>query len=147
MIERNLSETDGQQLHAQEAEILKQYQKAAEGYLPAFAEKGCTLDISLQWSNSRKKIWSLTPLPLENQYECAVCGVLRKDGKEVRIPGEDGEADYYPLGRSWVISDVSRKWAKLRVVVWPEVDSDFSQDMACFLEQLEKKPFYASDDF
>ncbi len=97
MIKRKLSKNNGMYIHEQEEKILNEYKKAAEIYLPAIEEIKCTLQISLGWSNIAKNIWSASPILPQNRYECFVYCVIQKEGKEVRVPGEDGEADYYPL--------------------------------------------------
>lgn len=60
-----------------------------------------------------KKEHSASRLPFKNGYECYIYCEVQKDGKEVHIESNDGEADYYALSASWIISSIERSFLKL----------------------------------
>lgn len=61
-------------------------------------------------------------------YECYIYCEVQKDGKEVHIESNDGEADYYALSASWIISSIERSFFKINVSLCSATD-DIENDM------------------
>lgn len=119
-----------------ETEMFAKYKKAVAPYLHLFHELGCELKLELGWANPIRKIWSDKPIALINGYECSVCCSVEKEGKELRIESKDGEADYYVLGTSWMVSSVCRKFLSLKLSLYESVD-EVDADLMEFLSQLK----------
>lgn len=136
MIEFVVAEEKCEKIKYFEAEMFAKYKKIVNSYLPLFLEKGCTLKLELEWANPIRKIWSANRLPLKNGYVCHVYCIVEKDGKEIKIKSDDGEADYYTLGTSWMISSIYRRFHKLNISLYPSVD-DADIDLNVFLSQIK----------
>ena len=136
MIEFNVSQEMCNKVRHFETEMLNKYANAIYPYLPLFNKIGYELKVELGWYNSLQKTWSAKGLPLKNGYECRIYCLVEKDGKEVQIESNDGEADYYPLITSWMISSVYRKFHKLKISTYAKVD-DVEADINEFLSELK----------
>lgn len=67
-----------------------------------------------------------------NGYQCYVYCVVQKDDNYVCIASIDGEADYYTLSTTWMISSIFRKIYKLYVTLYVNMDSvDADLDGSC----------------
>ena len=118
-----------------EAEMLEKHKKLAIPYLPRFDVLGYELEIVLGWANLNRKTWSYNRLPIVNGYECFVYCLVKKDGEEVHVASKDGEADYYVLEKSWMISYVHRCFHKLKISLYESVD-EVDADLNDLLLQL-----------
>lgn len=136
MIEYSVSQEMCNEMQDFEAKMLNRYLDIIRPYFMLFNKMGYELKIELGWANYLQKTWSSKRLPLKNGYECYVYCSVEKDGAEVRIKGSDGEADYYPLITSWMISSVSRKFHRLKVSTYTKVD-DVEADINIFLSELK----------
>lgn len=136
MIEYNVSWEACNKMQDFEMEMLNRYIDIIRPYFTVFNKMGYELKVELGWVNFLQKTWSSKRLPLKNGYECYVYCLVEKDGEEVRIQSSDGEADYYPLITSWMISSVSRKCHRLKVSVYTNVD-DVEADINEFLLELK----------
>lgn len=135
VIEYNVSREVCNEIQDFETEMLNRYIDIIHPYFTAINKMGYELKVELGWANFLQKTWSSERLPLENGYECYVYCLVKKDGEEVCIKSSDGEADYYPLITSWMVSSVSRKWHRLKVSVYTNVD-DVESDIDKFLFAL-----------
>lgn len=118
-----------------ETKMFAKYKEAIVSYAPLFNKEGCELKLELGWSNFIRETWSANRIPLRNGYRCYIYCLVEKGGEEVRIKSDDGEADYYPMETSWMISAVSRRFHKLKVSLCEDLD-DVDTDMKALLSQL-----------
>lgn len=118
-----------------ENKMFAEYEQAIAPYALLFDAVGCELKLVLGWCNHIRKTWSANRIPLRNGYECYVYCLVEKGGKEVRIKSCDGEADYYPMETEWMVSSVSRRFHKLKVSLYKDLD-DIDADMKNLLSQL-----------
>lgn len=51
-----------------------------------------------------------------------MCCEVQKDGKEVRVKSIDGEAEYYSLSATWMVSSIERKFFKTKVSLYSDID-------------------------
>lgn len=137
--ENNNSKGNQDQLYSFEKAMIEEYRTVINPYSQLFDELGYELKIELGWINSLKKEWSKQPLPIKNGYECYVYCIVEKNGRIVQIKSNDGEADYYSLIASWMISSVVRHFQKLVVKTYPRMDDDVADNLNGFLLQLRNK--------
>lgn len=136
MIEYNATREACNKMQDFETEMLNKYIDIIRPYFMVFNKMGYELNVELGWVNFLQKIWSSKRLPLKNGYECYVYCLVKKDGEEVRIKSDDGEADYYPLITSWMISSISRKWFNLKISIYTNLD-DVEAEIDEFLLELK----------
>jgi len=136
VIEHSISREICNKMQDFEMEMLNKYTNTVSPYFSIFNKMGYELKVELGWLNLFQKTWSAKRLPLTNGYECYVYCLVKKDGKEVRIKSSDGEADYYPLITSWMISCAYRRFHKLKVTTYEDID-DVEVDINEFLEKLK----------
>ena len=137
MIEFVISGEEADAIKCFETEMFRKYKDIVDLYVPLFNKSECTLKLELGWVNSLRKTWSADGLPLTNGYECYVYCIIEKNGKEVHIKSDDGEADYYVLETSWMISLICRRFHKLRVSLFYASVSDVDNDLKQLLSQLK----------
>lgn len=137
MIEFVIAGEEAEEIKCFETEMFKKYKEIVDLYVPLFYKSECTLKLELGWTNSLRKTWSAEGLPLINGYECCVYCIIEKNGKEVHIKSDDGEADYYVLEASWMISLVCRRFHKLRVSLFYESVNNVDNDLKHLLSQLK----------
>ena len=141
MIEFEITGERANKIRCFEYEVFKKYQEAAKQYLPFIHEHGCELHFELGWSNRLRKEWSPDGLPMKNDYSgCVYCGIER-NGEIVRMESNDGEADYYLLDCTWTISQIYRRFGKLRVLLFADIDDDMDTDMKEMLSALQNMTF------
>ena len=102
--------------------MLEKYSKIISGYSSLFDQYDCSLDVELFWSDSVSEKNSNFRLPFHIGYTCYVCCEVLRDGKEVKVKSNDGEADYYSLSASWVVSSIDRKFFKTKVTLYRDAD-------------------------
>ena len=54
--------------------------------------------------------------------------VVQRDGKEVQVKRADGEADYYSLSATWMVSSIERSFLKAKASLYSDTD-DIENDM------------------
>ncbi len=135
LMEFIISEEIGHEIISFESKMFDEYKKIANLYCPVFSQYGCTLEMKLGWTNTLHKTWSPNRLRLKNGYECYVYCVVLRNGKEVRIVSNDGEADYYPLSTEWMISSINRHFFKLEISLYTDMN-DIYEELEEFLLQL-----------
>ena len=138
MIEFTVVAEKCKEIQAFESEMLRKYTKTIYPYFSIFAKMGYELKVELGWYNFLDGTWSNKGLPLKNGYECCVYCIVEKAGEIVRIKSNDGEADYYELIKEWSISIVSRKFHKLKVCTFSDVD-EVENDINELLTQLKNQ--------
>lgn len=57
-----------------------------------------------------------------------VCCEVQRDGKEVCVKSIDGEADYYSLSATWMVSSIERNFFRTKVSLYSDSD-DIENDM------------------
>ena len=123
------------QIASHEKQMLALYLEKIKKYRPLFDENGYSLKVGLMWKYFPKETVILQRGRFQNGYQCYVYCVVQKNGKEVCIGSIDGETDYYPLSTAWMISSIFRKFFKLNVELYVNVD-DADKDLNGFLTQL-----------
>lgn len=118
-----------------EDKMLETYSKMINSYSSLFQQYDCFLEVGLFWNNFSKKKRSDHRLPFQNGYSCYIYCVVWKDGKEVHVKSMDGEADYYPLSVSWIVSSIDRRLFKTYVSLYSDTD-DIENDMKEMLRLL-----------
>lgn len=136
MIEHIISGEREKEICDFETKMLAKYREVIGLYTPLFDNVGCELKLELGWNNPIRKIWSSNRIPLRNGYECYIYCLVEKGGEEVRIKCNDGEADYYPMETAWMISSVNRRFHKLKVSLYKDLD-DIDTDMNGLLTRLK----------
>lgn len=135
MIELVVNEEREKEICEFETKMFAKYKDAIVSYSPLFNKVGCELKLELGWCNPIRKTWSANRIPFRNGYECYIYCLVEKGGEEVRIKSNDGEADYYPMETAWMISSVNRRFHKLKVSLYKDLD-DVDTDMKSLLSQL-----------
>jgi hypothetical protein len=138
MLEMTYTKQHDEQICRHEESTLIKYEQYLEKFGPVLQEYGCTIKTGLWWTNSLAKSGSYHREELKNGYECYVYFAIEKNGETVRIPSDDGEADYYLLSMSYMISAINRRWWKLNIQLFPDVDEDINSDMNKFISMLCK---------
>lgn len=110
-----------------EEQMFKKYSEIIDEYKNLFKEHDCTLNTCLIWTNSKGESFNNRP-PFKNGYECQIYCEIQRDGKEVHIDSTDGEADYYPLSASWIISSIFSHFFKLKAYLCSATD-DIESDV------------------
>lgn len=123
------------QITSHENHMFAVYLDKIKEYMPFFEENGYSLKADLMWKYFPRNTVILQRGRFQNGYQCYVYCVVQKDGKEVCIGSIDGEADYYPLSAAWMISSIFRKFFKLNVELYANID-DADTDLNDFLTQL-----------
>ena len=119
-----------------EKNMLSLYRKKIKKYMPLFEENGYSLKVGLMWKYFPRDTSILQRENFKNGYQCYVYCVVLKNGKEVRIRSIDGDADYYTLSSSWMISSIFRKFYKLNVELYTYTN-DAEDDLNDFLSQVK----------
>lgn len=115
--------------------MLEKYLKILDSYRTIFEQHNYSLKVGCRWTNFLKKEYSAHRLPFKNGYRCYIYCEVQKDGKEVHIESNDGEADYYALSVSWIISSIERRFFKINVLLSSTTD-DIENDMNRLLQLL-----------
>ena len=123
------------QIVSHESHMLALYIEKVNKYIPLFEENGYSLKVGLMWDSFSKKTITFQRGRFQNGYQCYVYCTVQKDDNDVRIDSIDGEADYYLLSTTWMISSIFRKFYKLNVTLYANTD-DVDTDLNCFLSQL-----------
>ena len=119
-----------------ETKMFAKYKEVIVPYSTLFEKAGCELKLEMGWCNTIRKVWSVNRISLRNGYACYIYCLIEKGGEEVRIKCHDGEADYYPMGKEWMISSVNRRFGKLKITLCEDLD-DVKNDMKDLLLQLK----------
>lgn len=135
MIEFVVDEKRKKEIYVFESKMFAKYKEAIVPYSLMFREKGCELRLELGWYNPIRKIWSANRIPLQNGYGCYIYCLVEKGGEEVCIKSKYNEVDYYPLETEWMISSVNRRFHKLKISLYEDLD-DVDADMKGLLSQL-----------
>lgn len=108
--------------------MLKTYSKISSSYSPLFKQYDCSLKVNLFWIDFSTEKHSIRRLPFHIGYTCYVCCEVRREGKEIQIKSVDGEADYYSLSATWMVSSIERAFFKTEVTLYSDTD-DAENDM------------------
>ena len=95
--------------------MLKTYSKIISTYTSLFEQYDCSLKVRLFWIDFSTERRSNRRLPFRIGYACYVCCEVQRDGKEVQVKSADGEADYYSLSATWMVSSIERSFLKAKV--------------------------------
>lgn len=128
MIKFVYDKSKAQQVINHEDRMLETYSKIISGYSSLFEQFDCSLEVRLFWIDFSTGNHSTDRLPFHIGYECYVCCEVQRDGKEIQINSIDGEADYYSLSATWMVSSIERFFLKARVSLYPDID-DIEDDM------------------
>lgn len=140
MKQLNYSEQLDDQIIEQENEMLSGYTQHIEKYKMKFEELGFTLNVGLFWKYFSKDNIMYQRIGFRNGYECYVYYVVEKDGRPVRISSDDGDADYYELSSSTMISCLTKHGIlKVKIVLFSDIDETVDSDLTGFLELLYSK--------
>lgn len=108
--------------------MLKTYSKIINTYSSLFEQYDCFLEVGLFWIDFSTEKRSDRRLPFHVGYSCYVCCEVQRDGKEVQVKSVDGEADYYSLSATWMVSSIERSSFKAKVSLYSDTD-DIENDM------------------
>lgn len=115
--------------------MLETYSKIISSYSSLFEQYDCSLEVRLFWIDFSTKKHSNRRLPFHIGYACYVCCEVRRNGKEVHVKSIDGEADYYSLSATWMVSSIERNFLKTKVSLYSDTD-DTENDMKELLRLL-----------
>ena len=119
---------NAQQIVNHENIMLETYSKIISSYSPLFEQYDCSLEVRLFWIDFSTEKRSNRRLPFHIGYACYVCCEVQRDGKEVHVKSIDGEADYYSLSATWMVSSIERNFFKTKVSLYSDTD-DTENDM------------------
>ncbi len=125
-----------------EERMLFEYNRIAEKYKEAFDKYQCALKIEMRWYNCmsiKYKSYNYR-IPLTNGYICCIDFSVQKNGEDVKLESEDGEVDYYSLGDSTNISEITWLLVCRRISLSTDTDY-FEEELIDYLETLER--YYA----
>ena len=108
--------------------MLESYSKIISSYSSLFEQYDCSLEVRLFWIDFSTEKRSNRRLPFHIGYACYVCCEVQRDGKEVHVKSIDGEADYYSLSATWMVSSIERNFFKTKVLLYSDTD-DTENDM------------------
>ena len=108
--------------------MLETYSKIISSYSSLFDQYDCSLEVRLFWIDFSTQKRSNRRLPFHIGYACYVCCEVQRDGKEVHVKSIDGEADYYSLSATWMVSSIERNFFKTNVSLYSDTD-DTENDM------------------
>ena len=108
--------------------MLKTYSKIISTYTSLFEQYDCSLKVRLFWIDFSTERRSNRRLPFRIGYACYICCEVQRDGKEVQVKSADGEADYYSLSATWMVSSIERSFLKAKVSLYSDTD-DIENDM------------------
>lgn len=117
-----------QRIISHENIMLETYSKIISRYSSWFEQYDCSLEVRLfgiDFSNEKR---SNRRLPFHIGYACYVCCEVQRDGKEVCVKSIDGEADYYSLSATWMVSSIERNFFRTKVSLYSDSD-DIENDM------------------
>ena len=108
--------------------MLKTYSKIISTYTSLFEQYDCSLKVRLFWIDFSTEKCSDRRLPFHVGYACYVCCEVQRDGKEIQVKSVDGEADFYLLSATWMVSSIERSFLKAKVSLYSDTD-DIENDM------------------
>ena len=120
-----------------ENNMLTLYLEEIKKYIPLFQKKGYSVKVGLMGKYFCGDTVGCLRERFQNGYQCYVYCVIQKDGNEVHIGSVDGEADYYSLSSSWIITSIFRSFFKLNVELYEKADG-VNSDLKNFWLQLKK---------
>ena len=104
-----------QRIISHENIMLETYSKIISRYSSLFEQYDCSLEVRLFWIDFSTEKRSNRRLPFHIGYACYVCCEVQRDGKEVHVKSIDGEADYYSLSATWMVSSIESLQIKSQV--------------------------------
>lgn len=128
MIKFVYDKREAQRIINHEDIMLETYSKIISTYSSLFEQYDCSLEVGLFWNNFFTEERSDYRLPFRTGYACYVCCEVQRGGKEVRVKSLDGEADYYSLSATWMLSSIERNFFKIKVSLYSDTD-DIENDM------------------
>lgn len=111
-----------QQIVSHENIMLETYSMIISRYSLLFEQYDCSLEVRLFWIDFSTEKRSNRRLPFHIGYACYVCCEVQRDGKEVHVKSIDGEADYYSLSATWMVSSIERNFLKTKVSLYSDTD-------------------------
>lgn len=117
-----------QRIISHENIMLETYSNIISRCSSLFEQYDCSLEVRLFWIDFSTEKRSNRRLPFHIGYACYVCCEVQRDGKEVHVKSIDGEADYYSLSATWMVSSIERNFFKTKVSLYSDTD-DIENDM------------------
>ena len=105
-----------------EYKMLETYSEIIGSYSSLFEQYDCSLEVGLFWIDFSAEKRSDRRLPFHVGYACYVCCEVQRDGKEVQVKSIDGEADFYLLSATWLVSSIERSFFKAKVSLFSDND-------------------------
>lgn len=124
------------QIVSHEDHMLELYMDAIKEYRSIFESNGYSLKVGLMWESIPKNAVSFQRESFRNGYRGYVFCSVQQDNKDVYVSSMDGEADFYPLSATWMVSCIHRKHCKLIVYLFAETN-DAAADLREFLSKLK----------
>ena len=127
------------EIYMHEERMLLEYTRLIQRYTICFEKYGYALKTGLVWKNSLKKRHpELKRGIFQNGYECYVYCVVQENDKDIFIESSDGEADYYDLSTTWLITSMRRSFWNIQVSLYTELE-DIDKELSCLLKELKGK--------
>ncbi len=121
-MEFEYDKSKAQRIISHEDIMLKTYSKIISTYSSLFEQYNCSLKVRLFWIDFSTDKRSDRRLPFHVGYACYVCCEVQRDGKEVQVKSVDGEADFYLLSATWMVSSIERSFFKAKVSLYSDTD-------------------------
>lgn len=120
-----------------EEKMLYEYKCTADKYKEEFMKYQCMLRLKMEWYNciSIKQRVSDHRIPLESGYVCYINFSVQRNGKDVKLKSNDGEADYYILSDSLHITEINWRLSRNKIVLYSDIE-DFEEELDYFMQML-----------
>ena len=118
-----------------EQNFLKKYEELFYKYDLIINQFGFTLNYGLFWKNYIYRKESLKRISRKNGYTCYLYCSVQKNGKDIKIPSEDGEVEFYYLSETWILTSISRLFLRLYANIYDD-PVDVEQVLKTFVVHL-----------
>ena len=120
--------------------MLETYSQIISNYSSMFKQYDCSLEVGLFWIDFFAEKRSKYRLPFHVGYACYAYCEVQRGGKEVHVKSTDGEADYYSLSATWMLSSIERNFLKAKVSLYSNTD-DIENDIKEMFLLLSNAPY------
>ena len=126
------------EIYAHEKKMLDIYAQKIQEHSRCFEDRGYELKYGLIWKMALSESTFMSRLDFQNKYECYVYCAVQKNGRDICVNSNNGEADYYSLSTAWMVSSIRKRWGKLEVELFLDID-DVNTEIEEFLRQCDSQ--------
>lgn len=121
-----------------EERVLFKYKQIADRCKEKFIKYQCSIKLEMKWYNCmsiKQKVFDYR-IPLKNGYVCFIDFSVQQNGKDIKLKSNDGEVDYYLLGDSSNITEITWLLVCKKINLFSDTE-DFEKELHYYLEMLE----------